>query len=272
VTEGILDLLAPPGRRVAYGPQPSQFGELRLPAAPGPHPTVLLLHGGYWRARYDLAYLRHAAAALTEAGFATWNVEYRRIGEPGGGWPGTLLDVAAAADFLCDLAPLHHLDLNRIVALGHSAGGQLALWVGGRHRIAPRSPLAAPHPLRLRGAVALAPVADLARAWELSLSDGAVTALLGGGPSRYPARYAAASPIQLLPLRIPRILIHGEDDEDVPVELSERYLRAARRAGDDAGLLILPAAGHFEPVDPRTPVWQRVVEAVIGCSLGVHRR
>jgi acetyl esterase/lipase len=262
LSEEILDLPAPTGRRIAYGPEPSHFGELRLPSGPGPHPTVILLHGGYWRARYDLAYLGQAAAALTATGFATWNVEYRRLGEPGGGWPDTFLDVAAAADFLRHLAPGHGLDLGRVITLGHSAGGQLALWLAGRSRVPMDSPIATDNPLGLTGVVALAPVCDLARAWELGLSDGAVAALLGGSPDRYPERHAAASPLALLPLGIPQILLHGEDDEDVPIELSRRYAAAACASHDPVNLNAVPATGHFELVDPRTVQWNEVIRAV----------
>lgn len=263
MSEGILDLPAPRGRRLAYGEEPSQFGELRLPAGAGPHPVVVLLHGGYWRRRYDLAYMGHAATALTASGFATWNVEYRRVGEDGGGWPGTFLDVAAATDVLRTLAPSHDLDLNHVTALGHSAGGQLALWLAGRSRISPGSPLAAADPLSLRGVIALAPVCDLRRAWELDLSHGAVALILGGGPSDYPDRYAAASPIELLPLTAPQILIHGEGDESVPIGLSKRYVAAARASNNEARLVALPATGHFEIVDPGSRQWQTVTHNIV---------
>jgi acetyl esterase/lipase len=262
LSEDLLALPAPSRLRIPYGSEPSQFGELRLPGGSGPHPVVILLHGGYWRARYDLAYMSHAAAALTDAGCATWNVEYRRLGEPGGGWPGTFLDVACAADSLRVLAPEHHLDRSRVVALGHSAGGQLALWLAGRSSIVSDSPLAAPEPLSLLGVVALAPVADLIRARELGLSDAAVAEFLGGDPQLHPDRYAAASPIELLPLGIPQVLIHGEADEDVPIELSERYIGAAQAAGEDAQLLRLPGTGHFEVVDPRAGQWLTVIQAL----------
>lgn len=264
MSEGILERPIGPGLRIPYGPEASQFGELRVPAATGPHPVVILLHGGYWRARYDLAYMGHAAEALAAAGFATWNVEYRRLGELGGGWPGTLLDVAAAADVLRTLAPHHHLDLGHVTALGHSAGGQLALWLAGGSRIPSDSPLKSPDPLPLQGVVALAPVCDLARAWELDLSGGSVASLLGGSPAEFAARYAAASPIEMLPLGLPQVLIHGEEDEDVPLELSERYMRAATTVGDDVRLIALPDTGHFELVDPRSAQWHVVVQAV--CS------
>ncbi len=262
MSEGILARPIAPGHHIAYGPGASQWGDLRLPARPGPHPVVVLIHGGYWRVRHDLTYLGHAAVALTEAGFATWNVEYRRLGEPGGGWPGTLLDVAAGVDFLRTLAPAHDLDLGRVVTLGHSAGGQLALWLAGRPRIQLDSPLASVDPLRLSGVTALAPVCDLARAWELGLSSGAVASLLGGSPDEHPDRYAAASPIELLPLGVPQVLIHGTEDEDVPLELSERHAAVARASNDRARLIAFPNTGHFEIIDPATSQWQTILQAI----------
>lgn len=263
-SEDILSLRAPDaGPRIAYGPGQHQFGALRLPSGGGPHPIVLALHGGYYRARYGLDYMGHVCAALTAAGAATWNVEYRRLGNPGGGWPGTLLDVAQAADFLRLLAPQHQLDLSRVVAIGHSAGGQLALWLAGRHRIPPDSPAALANPLPLRGVVSLAGVLDLRRGFDLRLSDDVIRQLLGGSPAEHPDRYAAASPIELLPLGVPQAIISGDADAHVPYELSRRYADAARAAGDPVELLTLPGAGHFEVVDPRSREWPAVMDTIL---------
>ena len=261
----------PADARIAYGADAHQFGELRLPSAtthgPGSYPVVIVLHGGYWRAQYGLEYCGQACAALAAAGLATWNVEYRRIGDPGGGWPNTFLDVAAAVDSLRALAAQHPLDLARVAALGHSAGGQLALWLAGRSRIPAASPLAPATmgaPLPLRGVVALAGVVHLRRAWELRLSGNVVESLLGGAPLVVPDRYAAASPYELAPLGpdIRQLLLHGADDENVPVSQSEEYTAHARALGDDAQLTLLPATGHFEPVAPTTPQWQTTLAAV----------
>jgi acetyl esterase/lipase len=249
-------------QRIRYGLGKHQFGDLRLPAGTGPHPVVIGIHGGYWRKRYGLAYFGQACAALTERGIASWNIEYRRIGNRGGAWPGTFLDVASAADFLRELAPTHDLDLHRVVTLGHSAGGHLALWLAARHRIPEDSAINTPDPLPLQGAVALAGVVDLHRAWELGLSSHAAGELLGGSPEQYPERYAAASPYTLLPLGIRQTLLHGTEDDSVPLELSERYAAAAVAAGDSASLLTLPRAGHFELVDPRSGEWPNVVTAI----------
>ncbi|HEX6796350.1 MAG TPA: alpha/beta hydrolase [Ktedonobacterales bacterium] len=264
-SEDILTLPAPPAdARLAYGPDVQQFGELRLPAdgGAGPHPVVVLLHGGYWRARYDLAYFGHAAADLTARGYATWNLEYRRVGNPDGGWPGMFLDVAAGMDHLRTLATQHPLDLDRVVLLGHSAGGHLALWLAARGRINSASALYTANPLLPKAVVSLAGVLDLRQASARHLSNDAVHELLGGPPEQYPERYAAASPAELLPTGVPAILIHGTGDSNVPYALSQDYADTARNAGDDVELVTLPGVGHFEIVDPRAPEWQTVAQAV----------
>ena len=259
----ILELPAPGAdARLSYGPDPFHFGDLRLPAGPGPHPAVVVIHGGFWRARYGLEYFGHACAALATQGFATWNVEYRRIGNPGGGWPGTFQDVALATGYLREIGPTHNLDLERVVTLGHSAGGHLAFWLAGRHPIPPGDPLHGGEPLPLRGAISLAGVVDLRRAWHLRLSEDVVQEFIGGTPDQLPERYASASPIELLPLGVPQILIHGTEDESVPFEISQGYNEVAVARGDDASLVTLEGAGHFEVVDPRSREWASIVDAV----------
>jgi acetyl esterase/lipase len=251
----ILSLPPPPfdARRV-YGSETAQFGELRLPRGGqgGPVPVACVVHGGYYRVQYDLAHTGHLATALAHAGIAAWSIEYRRIGQPGGGWPGTFLDAGAGLDALRQLAPTYSLDLGRVIALGHSAGGQLALWLASRRRLPAGSALSAPDPLPVAGVVALAPVADLERASALRLSAGIVDQLLGGTPRAVPGRYALASPARRLPLGVPQIVVHGTADEAVPFELSERYVAAARAAGDPAELVALPGVDHFDIIDPRT--------------------
>ena len=262
--EDILILPPPPAdQRIAYDEGQLRFGDLRLPAdAAGACAVVVLLHGGYWRARYGLDYFGHAAAALAAAGYVSWNVEYRRIGHAGGGWPGTFADVAAATDFLRTLADAYPLDLRRVVALGHSAGGQLALWLAARHRLAADSPLHTPDPLLPHAAVSLAGVLDLRRASALRLSNTAVHELLDGPPEQYDQRYAAVSPADLLPLGVRQILLHGTADDSVPYEISRDYAEAARAAGDPVTLTALPGAGHFALVDPRTAEWRATLDAV----------
>lgn len=266
--ERSIDLLSRPhpafDKRLHYGTFPSQFGDLRLPRGAGPFPVVVGIHGGWWRAAHGLETQAHLCAALTAAGVATWNIEYRRIGEDGGGWPGTFQDVGSAVDFLRDIAPVHRLDLSRVVPVGFSAGGHLALWVGARHRFAFGHPLWSDTPLPLKGAVSLAGAADLLRCAQLQLSESVVEIFLGGSPTQVPERYADGSPTELLPLGVPQTLIHGTDDTSVPHEISERHHAAAIARGDVCQLLLLPGAQHFELIDPLASVWDVVHRAILG--------
>jgi acetyl esterase/lipase len=252
MSQNILQLAPqPPALRIAYGSDPLQFGELRVPDGDGPHPVVIVIHGGFWRSAYNLDHISHLCVALNKAGLATWSLEYRRIGNPGGGWPGTLDDILAGKEHLRRIAGEHHLDLARVVVLGHSAGGQLALWVARQPGFA------------VRGVVPLAAVADLRRAYELKLSNGVVADFLGGGPEAVAERYAAASPIELLPLKVPQRLIHGSRDSNVPLELSASYVAAAQAKGDDATLITLEDAAHFELIDPRGKEFEVVKNTVL---------
>ena len=260
----ILDAPAPPGGiRLPYGPDAQQFGDLWLPADHAQHPVVVALHGGFWRARYDLTYMGHLCAALAAVGIAAWNVEYRRLGQEGGGWPGTFEDAARAADHLPALAERYSLDLQRVVAVGHSAGGQLALWLAARARIPAGDRLHREAPLALRGVVALAGVVDLRQAWDLALSGRVVGEFMGGGPDERPERYATASPAALLPFGVPQVVIHGTADADVPYALSRDYQELATAWGDDAQLLSLPDVDHFAPVDPQSPEWPLVLQSMV---------
>jgi acetyl esterase/lipase len=246
---GILDLPpVPHDLRELYGADAQQFGDLRVPSGSGPFPVVVVIHGGFWRAEFDLEHIGHLCTALKSRGVATWSLEYRRIGNRGGGWPGTFDDIAAGFDHLTALRGRFALDLGKIVAMGHSAGGQLALWLAARKRGA------------LRGVVSLAGVADLRRAWDLRLSGGVVAEFLGGPPEKVPDRYMLASPIERLPLGVPQRIIHGTKDDIVPFEISRRY---TDKAGAEARLIPLERAGHFELIDPRTPEWKTVQDAVV---------
>jgi acetyl esterase/lipase len=263
MSRAILDLAPPPaGLIVPYGPDPLQVVDQRLPPGPGPHPLVVTIHGGFWRNRYDRLYMGHLAAALTAQGYASWNIEYRRLGDAGGGWPGTLQDAAAALDHLRAVAQEYALDPARVITLGHSAGGHLAFWLAARRRLPATSPLYHPDPLPPAGAIALGGVVDLRAAWEMALSDQVVESFLGAPPDAIPERYAAASPYELLPLGVPQILIHGTADESVPYAIAERYAATARALGDDARLITLDGVDHFDPVDPRSAVWPTVLDAV----------
>jgi acetyl esterase/lipase len=250
--------------RIAYGSSPEQFGDLRLPGGAGPHPLVVAVHGGNWRAQYDLTHLGHLCAALTARGLATWSVEYRRIGQPGGGWPGTFLDVANAVDFVRTLAPRYRLDLARVVVVGHSAGGHLALWLAGRPRIPVGDSLWQADPLSVAGVVSLAGVSDLRRRWELQGTASMVPSLMGASPDEEPHRYQTVDAARLLPLGVRQILFHGALDTSVPYILAEEYRDRALATGNAVSLVGLPDVGHFELIDPRSPEFQTVAEAIEG--------
>ena len=266
--QNILQLKPDPAdARIKYGSESLQFGDLRLPKGDGPFPAAIVIHGGFWRAAYDLEHIGHLCEAFRKAGVATWSLEYRRLGNTGGGWPGTLQDAGQGADFLRSIAAPHHVDLRRVVAIGHSAGGHLALWLGARTKLRPDHVLHSTDAISLRGIVSLAGVADLRRAWELKLSNSVVADLLGGAPDAVPDRYQAASPIEQLPFGIPQKLIHGTRDANVPFEISERYVAAARERRDNAELIRLEGADHFAVIDPRTQEFAEVQKAVLGLTL-----
>jgi acetyl esterase/lipase len=254
----------PADHTLAYGPDTNQIGELRLPAGPGPHPIVVLVHGGCWMP-YAARYLAAMGDELKKDGIASWNIEYRRIGQPGGGWPGTYLDVGHAIDHLRDLAAEHELDLDRVVVLGHSAGGHLAMWAGTRQRIDAKSPLFIPRPLTIRGVINLAGTIDMTENiahMEEKCRGPVVTDLMGGPPNAVPDRYKEASANAALPLGVAQILIWGDQEDYVPRPLAEQYVSAARGAGDNARLVVVPETGHFETASPFTAAWPVVREAI----------
>jgi acetyl esterase/lipase len=261
------DLLAlpqpPADETIAYGPAPQQKVELRLPGGEGPHPVVVLVHGGCWEAPWGFDHVRSLAAALTAEGYATWSLGYRRLGDPGGGWPGTLEDVARGADHLKTVAARRGLDLARVVAVGHSAGGHLALWLAARSgQVGGLEILRAPGALRLRGVVSLAGITDLEAAAADEVCGDAIPRLLGGPPATVPDRVAAASPVRLLPLGLPQRLMCGGQDRIVPIGQARVYEAAARARGDDVTLTVVEAAGHFELVSPASVAWPAVRDAV----------
>lgn len=253
----------PADHRIAYGSDSLHFGELRLPRSPGPHPLVVVIHGGCWRSQYNLEHISSASAALTRAGFATWTLEYRRIGNPGGGWPGTFQDVAQGTDYVRTLAERFPVDTGRVVLIGHSAGGHLALWLAARRNLPRESVLRSPDPLPVRGVVSLAGITDLRSYGAAPGScNAAVAELMGGTSQEFPDRYLQGSPVELLPLGVPQRLLHGALDPTVPVEQSRTLEAQARGRGDDAQLWLLEGAGHFDVIAPFAPAWRRVEEAV----------
>jgi len=245
-SEDILTDAPPPAAdaRLAYGREPKQFGDLRLPDVDRLWPLAVVVHGGSWKAMYNLIHTGHLCVAFARAGIATWNVEYRSVGDVDGVWPGGGDDVAAAVEFSARLAERYPLDEQRVVLVGHSAGGQLALWAAKRAQLP---------------VVALAPVSDMRESARRVGPEGAVARFLGGMPDDASARYAEASPLELLPLGVDQILVHGTADEDVPYEMSERYVDDA---GGEATLVKLDDAGHFEPIDPSAAEFERALAAV----------
>ncbi len=258
----VLTRPAPPAdHRVAYGQNEFQFGDLRLPKGEGRRPVAIVIHGGCWMSEYGLSYMGHLSGALAEAGVATWSVEYRRVGNQGGGWPGTFEDVARAADHLRTIAKTYPLDINQVVAVGHSAGGHLALWLAARKLLPKDSPVYSPDPLPLRGVVSLAGITDLRRPG--TACDANVTQLMGGSAKDNAAIYGQASPIELLPLGIPSAIVQGSIDSIIPLAMAEEYADAAKKKGDDAKLVVIEKAGHFEVVDPKSSAWDAVRDEVL---------
>lgn len=260
-SRGILIRLAPAAdHRLAYGSNEFQFGDLRLPKAPGKHPVAIVIHGGCWLSQIGLGYMSHLSAALTEAGFATWNIEYRRLGNTGGGWPGTFEDAARATDYLREIADKHSLDLDQVIAVGHSAGGHLALLLGARAQFKKDNPLYSPNPLRLKGVVSLAGITDLRRTG--TACDKEVIQFTGGEAKDKAMIYDQASPIALAPLGVKQKIIQGEADTIIPPAMATDYLEAAKRKHDgDVELISLKDADHFHIVDPKSAAWAAVLQA-----------
>ncbi len=240
----------PPDQRVAYGADPNQFLEVRVPRITGPHPVLLNIHGGYWRAKYDLAHAGHLCESLRAAGVATFNTEYRRVGNAGGGWPGTFEDIRSAYRIALQEHSRFHLDLDRLVVMGHSAGGQLALCL-------------AAHESSVRGAISLAGLVDLRKAFALHLSSDAVVEFLGGKPEAVPEHYREADPTELSIPKAHQWLLHGTDDDTVPPEFSRDYVARKKKAGESVDLLEIPHAGHFDLINPASAAFKQVTSTVL---------
>jgi len=254
--------------RVAYGPAPAQVADLFLPRGKGPHPVVILLHGGCFLAEYQgLPQTSGIAADLAKRGYAVWNVEYRKLGEDGAGYPGTFLDVADAVDRLRAEAPKHRLDTRRVVAVGHSAGAHLALWAASRAKLPKDGGLWRVDPLKIRAVVSLGGIGDL------KPHAGVFAGACGPSISQVapPRTYAETSPAELLPSGTAVTMIHGEFDHVMPFDTGEAYAAKVRAAGDKAEAIEIKGVGHFDPVIPTTEAWRTVVVPAIERAFGKRR-
>jgi acetyl esterase/lipase len=267
--DDLLKLPVPNATRIAYGAGVLQFGELRVPAGRGPHPVVIIIHGGCWSAKLGgldvravaLDLVRPIAADLAAKGFATWNLEYRRLGNDGGGWPGTFRDIAAGADHLRQIAEKNQLDLARVVAIGHSSGGHFALWLAARPRLPKSSELYVKDPLRLKGVVDLDGPGDLKAVLPMQqpvCGAPVVTQLMGGSPEERAQRYRDGSPVEMLPLSVPQEIFAGR----MFATQGPAYADAAKRAGDTVDATVAAQAGHFVFIDPGSSTWPQVVKAI----------
>jgi acetyl esterase/lipase len=254
-------------RTIRYGPHRSNVGDLWLPAGSAdPVPVVVLIHGGFWRAVYTKRLMNRLAKDVVGRGWAAWNIEYRRVGflGGGGGWPMTLIDVAAALDHLAVIGD--GVDSTRVVTCGHSAGGQLAFWAAARGRLSAASP-GAGGAVSVRGAVSLSGIVDLEEADRLALGAQATALFMGGHWNEQSDRYRHASPRALLPLGVPQTLIHAGNDNVVPPSMSRDYQTLAANMGDSARFLLVDGIGHRQLIDPNGRGWATAVselEQLIG--------
>jgi acetyl esterase/lipase len=249
--EDILSLPPPSAdQRVSYGADPNQFLDVRLPPGKGPHPVLLNFHGGFWRAKYDLLHAGHLCETLRAAGVATFNVEYRRVGNEGGGWPGTFADIRSAYNYVRQGYSRFHLDVKRLAAIGHSAGAQLVLCL-------------AAHESSLGAAISLAGVLDLQKAFSLHLSHDAVVEFLGGKPSDVPEHYREADPMEFKITHAREWLLHGTEDDTVPPAFSRDYVAHKKKLGERVELIEVAQAGHFDFIDPRSEAFKRVKGVVM---------
>ena len=258
-----------PDATIAYGDDDMQRVDVWVPKGKGPFPTVLMVHGGCWTTSIaDRSLMNWIAGDLRNQGIAVWNIDYRGVDRPGGGYPGTFLDAAAAADALAANAARFHLDTSRIVAMGHSAGGHLALWLAARPKLPRDSPLRTAAPLPIAHVISLGGLPDL-EATAASADNGCgvdVVAQLVGAPGTRPDVYADTSVPRLLPIGVPQDLVNGREDRIIPVRLATGYEAQAKQAGDTVALHFVPATGHVELVTPDTKAWaetKRLIRAAL---------
>jgi len=254
MSEDILSRQPPPADlRLSYGSDPNQFIDLRLPGRePKPYALLVNIHGGFWRAKYNLDHAGNLCAALTAHGLATANLEYRRVGNEGGAWPGTFADIRSAYQFLVQNARQHNLETRKLAVMGHSAGGQLALCL-------------AAHETRVRAVISLAGVVDLERAYQLHLSHDAVVEFLHGTPAEVPDHYREADPMHLSIASARQWLIHGASDDTVPPGFSRDYVARKQSAKETVHGLEIPGADHLDLIDPRSSAWKQVEQKVLAC-------
>jgi acetyl esterase/lipase len=243
-------------QRHFYGSDTSQFGDLHPPAGGRRPGTVVLFHGGWWGPKYGADNLDGVAARLAEQGWVVWNVEYRRLGL-GGGYPETLVDTSTAIDYL---ATLGDVDTERVVAIGHSAGGHLAAWAAGRSKLVVGSPGAGPV-VEVVGVISLAGVLDLGASAREKIGNGAAIDFMGGGPDECPEQYAVADPLWQVPIPAVVRCVHARADDRVPFAQSVTYVEVATAAGQDARLLEVDG-GHFSIADISASSWPTVLKAL----------
>lgn len=240
---------------------PLQFGDLRVPDGPGPHPVAIFIHGGCWLSQYGISHSGKFTQALADNGIAVWSLEYRRVGDKGGGWPGTFLDIGQGADHLQKLTVEHNLDLGRLLAIGHSAGAQFALWLAARPQIPADIAIATDDPLAISAVLAMAPAADLARLHEGQICGHVIDRLMGGSPATFPDRFRWADPAKIALPAVDQILLIGRHDQSgAPV--GHRYFEAAKSRGDSVRLMEANESGHFEMIDPDSSSWPFVLSVV----------
>jgi acetyl esterase/lipase len=255
-----------PTAHIAYGAAPSQYAELFLPKGAGPFPVVFLVHGGCWVASLrGISQMHGMAGALQAHGVAVWNVEYRRLDEPGGGYPGMYQDINRAYDTLIAKAPKYHLDVNHIAAVGHSAGGHLVQWLAGRARLPKASPLYDPSPVHLREVISLGGLGDLrAQAkWIPNVCDAHVEQITGPPSANRPDPFRDTSAASLLPNGTHTVLVNGSLDDISPPSVATDYAIVARRAGDTAETVVVPDVGHFDEVATTSPAWKTILPLIL---------